>query len=137
MKKHILLILLLLTGCSSQIENAKLSDHELIHNRWMLVSIDGELIADLSTPVYFKIEKDSIVKGFAGCNEFWGNVSIMQNKISFSKIAATRMSCEKLNLETKFLFILQNKNNWKIESDSLYLLREEEVSLKFVKLFLE
>lgn len=137
MKKYFLLILLSLSGCSSQIENASNPIQDLINNRWMLVWIDDEIIADLSIPVYFKIEKDSTVKGFAGCNEFWGNVSFSQKKISFSKIAATRMFCDRMNLETKLLSLMQNKNNWRIEADSLYLLYEEKLSLKFIKLFLK
>lgn len=137
MKKYFLMLTFLLFGCSAKIENEGESLLELINNRWMLVSLEDEIIADLSSPIYFKIEKDSTIKGFAGCNEFWGGVTLTHNEISFSKIAATRMYCERMDVESKFLSLLQNKISWIIDADSLYFYNENKLTLKFVKLFLE
>ena len=117
MKKIFLLFLLSLPLFS-------LSSHENIQNiKWELTKINN---------IYTKIDKKPFiifkqqtlkVKGFSGCNNFFGSFSSKEDDLTFSALASTRMLCkeESMRVESKFLKTLSLVHSYKINNKRLYL----------------
>lgn len=92
---------LLLTACSS---GPKVVESDLLHHHWNLVAINGvavnpEIKSDLEIAEHFSIN------GMAGCNRFFGNATLEQNRLKADPLASTKMACapEAQQVETAVL----------------------------------
>ncbi len=133
MKKYFFVIILFVAGCSSHEQLDKETFDSLIQNRWAINSMNGKIF-ETRSPIYFRINADSSVSGFAGCNNFWSSAKIEKQKIAFTKIGTTRMYCDDMSAEEQFLSLLQNKFEWRIIGDSLFFFIDAKEKLKFTKL---
>lgn len=77
-------------------------------------------------------EKSNEIKGFAGCNSFFGTYSIENSELKFSDIARSKKLChsEISDLENEFLEVLNTVNNFTITNDVLSLLDDKNILLK-------
>lgn len=88
----------------------------------MLLSLEGE---SLQTPnntrtAYIRFEeKDNDVKGFSGCNNFFGKYEMVDNKLQLSKLGSTRMMCPIMEQETKLMRILERVDTYSISGNIL------------------
>jgi len=66
---------------------------------------------------------DSIVQGFAGCNDFSGGYTVTGQAITIGPLSATQKSCgDTVNaFEMQFLTALQNSTKWAVSSGTLDL----------------
>lgn len=65
---------------------------DLAGTGWLAEDIDGQgVLDDLQTTLSF--ESDEQVSGNAGCNRYFGSVSISGAALSFGPLGATRMAC--------------------------------------------
>jgi len=99
---------------------------DLIETYWKLTELMGEPI--VMTPgtkkeMHMVIKKqDNLVNGNGGCNSFTGSYTVLEgNRISFSKLAGTKMACIDMEKETTFMEALQKADNYAIQGKILSL----------------
>ncbi len=132
-----LVVSLIIFSCSSNVSNNFKED--LKNNRWVLKSVDKKSITDLEFHkeafIQFPADSEDQFRGFAGCNNIFGGYELNQDSLKFINVASTRMACDKMDFEAKFLKKLQTINNYKIEKDILWLFSENEEVMKFQSIF--
>lgn len=138
--KHskILLILLassslLLASCAKNSNNTNatnITNNEkyvrIYHSQWVFTELqEGLYKADLKKPekpATLNIEKESF-NGYSGCNNFFGEFGIKNNKIKNSKVGSTKMMCPKefMEIEQIILKLLSNPSKYAIKDNKLIL----------------
>lgn len=114
--------------------------HPLLNDIWALVKFKGKEINEfknIKSRPYIEIHiKENRIFGNASCNEFYGTVEIIGDKIIFDDhITRTKMNCDEMNLEIEFLQAISGKTLWyKIEKMKLYLMENSEVFMEFNKM---
>jgi len=62
------------------------------------------------------------VRGFSGCNRFFGHYAISNDQLYFNQLASTQMMCfEALEQERQFLEALGETSRFEIQGDVLKL----------------
>jgi heat shock protein HslJ len=75
-------------------------------------------------------ELDNKVIGNGGCNAMSGSFEIRSmNRISFSKMIVTRMTCSNMDIESRFLKALEMTDNFNLVGDTLILNRAKMATL--------
>lgn len=127
MKKYIFIVVLATTivACNNNKQNAESenitekesvgeqSEIANIYNKeWKLIELDTEVIAldpAFKTEPYIVFKEDGRVSGNLGCNNFGGNIEILQdNEVKFTNIASTQMACPNLKVEQRFSEVLNS-----------------------------
>jgi heat shock protein HslJ len=75
------------------------------------------------------------VSGFSGCNRFTAQITEDPRGISIDKIASTRMACsaERMELESAFLYQLNDYQRLVRDDDRLLLIGRDQNVLRFVQ----
>ncbi|PIE56191.1 MAG: hypothetical protein CSA34_05630 [Desulfobulbus propionicus] len=98
----------------------------LIGTTWKLLELQGEPVKKIEgrqTPFFTLDEKEKRMRGFGGCNRFFGTYLVYGDVFVFNKIAGTRMACSKGEvLEDRFLKALDRTESFIIDKDVLQLL---------------
>lgn len=93
---------------------------------WVLESIKGEDLNMDSAKPQLNIElSEKRVSGTAGCNRISGSFEVEEGvtrSISFPNIAATRMFCNNMELETKVLKALSSVSSYYVLPSGAYLI---------------
>lgn len=107
--------------CKGQQEKSTLTG-----TRWQLIEVEKKFIdidPEITTPFFSLEVKGNQVKGYAGCNRFFGTYLVKGDVFVFNKIASTRMACTKGSvMEGQFFNGLDNTEAYRIEGDLLLLL---------------
>lgn len=77
-------------------------------------------------------EQNGVVNGSGGCNRIFGDYTLDKKKsIRFSEIGATRMACQNMNFENRFLDLLDQVRYYEFK-DNMMLLKSgrKDVILK-------
>jgi copper homeostasis protein (lipoprotein) len=96
----------------------------LVNTYWKLVSLDGEAVethADQREVHFILRTDDPKVRGFAGCNKFFGGYTVKQEELRFGNLASTMAACPYLDEETAFLQALSKVKRYEILGESLEL----------------
>jgi copper homeostasis protein (lipoprotein) len=97
----------------------------LIGTTWYLKSLQGEEIPiepNTKKPFIVLRPEGSRMNGFGGCNTFAGTYEAKApDRLSFSKVAATRMMCADMRVETMLFEILGETDSYAIRDDKLML----------------
>jgi heat shock protein HslJ len=81
----------------------------------------GKDVSDKNAHIMFS-SKDNKVYGNATCNTFNGSYKLEDGfRVSISKIAATLMACPDMSIETSFLKILENVDNYSLNDSKMTL----------------
>jgi len=93
--------------------------------KWQLTQLSHGAIESFNSSIpyiHFDTEKEQI-HGFAGCNNFFGKYETENaGEIHFLQISATKKFCsESMDLETRFLEMLNNCRHFKFRKDTLIL----------------
>lgn len=92
---------------------------------WKLLEIEGKSIAapQGQKDAHMLLASDnSAVKGFAGCNSFFGQYSSTGEVLTFSSLGSTMMACpEGMDTEVAFLQVLGETNRAVIDGKYLQL----------------
>jgi len=116
-------------------------DMALVEKYWKLVELYGNpVVANDSNRgeahIIFKIEGNRF-NGNAGCNRILGSYQIKEDgKIVFSQAIATRMMCLNMDIEDKFLQILDTADSYAIQDDTLVISKENDSLARFVVVYL-
>ncbi len=81
--------------------------------------------------IYFK--EDGQFLGYAGCNRFFGSYFSTKKKVQMNYAGSTKRFCHNMEDEDRFFSVLnQEISHYKIEKDTLFLMKKKEVAIKFV-----
>ncbi|WP_161630021.1 META domain-containing protein [Desulfogranum mediterraneum] len=120
---------------SNQDCSGNLARQSLFGVNWRAIEIGGTPItaANEGRSPFLTLEaKGNRVKGFSGCNRFFGTYLFKGKVFIFNKLASTRMACpDNIALENAFLAALNNTESYQME-DNLLVLRDknDEVTMK-------
>lgn len=97
---------------------------------WKLIELNEKAItgtdSTIREPYIILKDSDNELQGFASCNRLKGIYSINDvNKISFSNILTTRVTCNLIKQETEFINTLSEAKVYRIENDKLLLLNNK------------
>jgi heat shock protein HslJ len=128
MKKIFLIGTMVFSGlhCSHKL----LPDYSWQNKRWTVVELK-EVPVQLSgtrRDAYFTfMPGEKRFGGNAGCNGMNGNYKIEKNRIYFSEIITTKMSCPDIAFETAFLQTLDKVNRYEVSGNTILLKRDNDV----------
>ena len=109
----------------------KKETNTLTEKYWKLIEINGKTVkpSEKEAHIIFK-EADNRIIGNSGCNSFAGGFELLPgNRISFSKIASTRMACMDMSIEDQLFNILSTVDNFSLSEGILSLNRARMASL--------
>lgn len=100
------------------------------NTQWLLVNGN---VGSSKTPTLI-LEKDK-VSGNAGCNNYFGELSMEPNSgsISIKNLGATRMACDNMLVENNYLSMLEKVNKYIQDGENLELYKDNLLLLKFKK----
>lgn len=120
------------SGCGNYSIDYRLFD------RWVLESLEGkELDKTLFRNDLPSMEINSSTKkvnGFSGCNRFNGSIFQERELLRFTQLLSTKMACEQMDFEDKFLKVLQQSTGYKIKNNRLFLTQSDQVVAVFRKI---
>ena len=93
---------------------------------WKLVEIKGKPVnkmAAIRQPFLYLDPENGHMRGYGGCNRFFGSYLRRENTLVFNKVASTRMACKGgMEVEEQFFQILRQAASYVLEKDRLQLL---------------
>ncbi len=106
-----------------------------LHDIWVLTTIHGEELDRAKVRPRLELyPEEGRISGNAGCNEFFGQMDGTGKEIAFRSVGATKMFCQDLmELENKFLSLLQQAQTYRIKNLKLYLFEGKKEILVFQK----
>ena len=119
-----------LQGCGNYIVDYRL------HDIWVLEEMEGQKVADSDFNTRPNIEinaAEARFSGSAGCNRVFGKLFSERNLLRFTGIGTTRMLCDKISNEAKFLKALESATGYEIKNNRLYLSNPDGIKLVFKK----
>jgi heat shock protein HslJ len=122
--------LALAVAASATIAGAQSGDPLAPGQDWRLVSLNGEDFASLAR---FNIAIDNRMAGKAPCNTFLGTVEGDASSFKIGPIAATRMACDHLEDETRFLDGLDKARSARLDGETLIFTGEGGLEMVFEK----
>lgn len=103
---------------------AKSFQKELAGN-WIIISMRRQQKAELEQLIGVTLkfsETDVKFTGKAPCNTIFGTIQLKGYSIRFIGIGSTEMACDRLEQETEYINLLQNRiSAFTIDGDKLYL----------------
>jgi heat shock protein HslJ len=87
----ILSISTLLFACSNANTANTPAQASDLQQEWQLVSLDGNAVTGASS---LKIDIDAQATGNLACNNFFGTLTLQDNKVRIDKMGSTRKMCE-------------------------------------------
>ncbi len=122
------------TSCSTP-KPVATNNEEDLYKTWRLVEVQGQTVdtTKLQRPAEFTFNKmEQRISGSAGCNNIFGKFTVSADKLTFSPLAATKMACADMSVESKFLQIVDKVNNWKVTEGFLVLNQDATPLAKFI-----
>ena len=107
-----ILLLLVITSCTSY------SSLELSNHNWEVVSINNQSLEGTLPYITVNLTEEKI-NGNTGCNNFFGVIEVVENKLKISPLAATKMMCPDMTNEDLFLKHLNGTINFKFDDNKL------------------
>jgi heat shock protein HslJ len=134
MKKYLLLLAavttFIITGCS-QIEQR--ADYPFLDTTWNLVTLENEQVDHPGPRIpHLRFEQDK-VSGFDGCNNFFGNYTREDSKLTFGPLASTRMACPHIKeLDMEINRALSATTHYRINGNSMDLYNNDALLASFL-----
>lgn len=113
--------------------NGNILRNNLFGINWAAVEIDGKKLDEENKAPFFVLDaKGNRVKGYAGCNRFFGTFLFKGDVFIFNKLASTRMACpHSVSMENVFFAALDKTESYRIEKGILVLLdKNEDVTMR-------
>ena len=109
---------------------------DLQHHRWVLEALNGEKIDPVilnNVIPELEIGEQMMAAGNSGCNRFFGQAVLRENRFIIEKVATTRMMCPPAqnNMERLLLQLLGQESKITIDADRTLFLNTSETRLQF------
>jgi heat shock protein HslJ len=119
-----------------EMRKPKLTESPIKNKRWKLIELEGEKVEvteDFSGDPYFTLSLHTDkIHGSGGCNRFGGKYSLEGEKLTISRLVATKKRCENVTtIETSFISNLEQTDGYKIAGDALSLQHGGKTIMKF------
>ena len=103
------------------------ADARLENKKWVLAEIMGQSVdtAALQSEAFLQFDPESgRFFGNSSCNNFFGSYELMEgDRIRFGQAGSTMMACPDMSIETQFLKILSQADNYNVNDTALSLNR--------------
>jgi heat shock protein HslJ len=101
---------------------------DLAGTSWIVEDIDGRGVIDILQST-LRFETDERVAGTAGCNPYFGSVTLDGSAISFGPLGVTRMACPTaiMDQEDRFLKALAKAKRFETKEGLLFFFGDEPV----------
>jgi copper homeostasis protein (lipoprotein) len=112
----------------------------LVNTYWKLVSVAGDTVGthEDQREVHMLLElEESQVRGFAGCNQFFGSYETAGDTLRFGQLASTMAMCPYMDAETAFFQALEKVAGYEILGESLELRWGDGTVIRFQAVYLE
>ncbi|WP_315816011.1 META domain-containing protein [Paraflavitalea speifideaquila] len=136
-----LAVIALLAGCTPR--NRPSTDgganSTLTNTRWKLTGLSSmpNGLPKLSKDVFLQLDTGR-VKGFGGCNNYFGGYTTHESHLSFTGVASTKMFCQNaMDTESKLFQALNTTSHYRITGTKLELLKDQELLATFEALYLQ
>lgn len=119
-----------LRGCGNYIIDYRL------HDIWVLEEMEGQKITDTDfnkRPMMEINAREASFNGIAGCNRMFGKLFSEKELLRFTNVGLTRMACDKMANEAKFVKALESSTAYEIKNNRLYLSNPDGMKLIFKK----
>jgi heat shock protein HslJ len=128
----LLLVLILLAGCSSTVP-----PEDLTEGGWVLVSyIDEKGTLESVPPTIMAtatFDRDGRFSGHAGCNDYFGTYQVDGGLITFGQLGSTETYCLTpegiMDFEQQYLSLLSETTRYNIDGDEMTLSHYDERKL--------
>jgi heat shock protein HslJ len=112
------------------------TEGDLQHHRWVLETVNGEALDSktLNNVIpELEIGEKMTASGNAGCNRFFGEASLHEDRFIIENAATTRMMCPpgQNDMEQLMLQLLGQESTLSIDADRNLFLKTDETYLKF------
>ena len=116
-------------------------DASLINTYWKLVELQGQPVSTGAGQRELHMVLTGAgnrIRGFSGCNRFFGQYAVSNDQLYFNQLASTPMICfEAMEQEQQFLETLGSISRFEIEGEALILYAAEgREILRFVAVYL-
>jgi putative lipoprotein len=116
-------------------------DASLINTYWKLVELQGQPVSTGTSQRELHMVLTGAgnrVRGFSGCNRFFGYYAVSNDQLYFNQLASTPMMCfEAMEQEQQFLETLGSISRFEIEGEALMLYAAEgREIMRFVAVYL-
>ena len=106
--------------------SSPVADASLTNTRWLLRSLGSERLQTAAgqRPPFLQFvpaDEGNRVHGYSGCNQFNGGYSQGHGRLGFGNLAVTGMACPEMELEARFLHMLQAVSSFDIQAGWLIL----------------
>ncbi len=126
-------LLLSATECNNSKKNSAdtAEIEKLYQSQWLFTEVNGTIVPlTARAHILFSDDSDRRVNGNTGCNTMSGNFQLSgANRIKFSSLAVTKMTCDDNslnNLEHNILNVLSSTDTWKISAGELFLYKSKD-----------
>ncbi|MEJ8755970.1 META domain-containing protein [Pontibacter sp. H259] len=129
------LLFLLLISCKTATPAQPTAEGDSILDAyWMLMSLEGESpqTPNNTRTAYIRFqENENDVKGFSGCNTFFGKYELSGNSLRLSNLGSTRMMCPIMEQETRMMRVLERVDSYKLSDRILTFYQGNEAIATF------
>jgi len=114
-------LVLLTAGCDSP-DGSATGPEDLPGTTWIAEDIGGRGVIDMLQST-LEFQEPGRVGGNAGCNRYFGSVTLTGNEVTFGQMGSTRKMCAPaiMDQEQKFLAALGAARTWEIQNGLLFL----------------
>jgi heat shock protein HslJ/pimeloyl-ACP methyl ester carboxylesterase len=112
----------------------------LSNTYWKLIEVNGAPVQsrDDQPEVHMLLERvGNQVRGFAGCNRFFGSYEVRGDSLRFGQLASTMTACPYLDEESAFFAAMQKVSRFEIMGEMLELQGEGSSRVRFRAVYLE
>ena len=112
----------------------------LVNTYWKLISVAGDTVGTHTDQreVHMLLElAESQVRGFAGCNQFFGSYETGDGALKFGQLASTMAMCPYIDDESALFRALEQISAYEILGESLELRGEDGTVIRFQAVYLE
>lgn len=105
-----------------------------IGQRFVAASLNGQAYQDKAPTITVRhdAQRGLAGGGFAGCNTWFGKVTLGQAQFSVGELGTTRMFCaDRMQTETAFLEALKSAKRWRMDGSAL-VLEGDQMTLRLI-----
>ena len=102
----------------------KKTTDNIVGKKWKLIELNGKAVnagSLMKEPFLYFNPFDNRVNGNGGCNNIFGEYKVEGLRLSFSKMAMTRMACQNMDIENQINKVLSTVDNYTVADGVLSL----------------